>query len=385
MDDVVLCPYLGSPGDRKTCHRYPNALNVCYASATGRIEFEPVALPQQSQLCLTADHVLCPSYLGAMVARARAGRPAPAQTYLQFFGLQEEPFSIVPQSRFLRESDSQQQAHTGLRWLIDQQHGLGLLFGQVGTGKTLLCHTLHQELTSDHSYLSTLLLTPSYHSEYALMTDLLAQWRIKPARLRSRRNLEEVAHDYLLQVVLGRKKTAVLIVDEAQILPSRALHQVCRLLNWQDEGRQLLQVILAGQPTLQRGLHRVPALRDRAVVEFTLTGMTPSETGEVIAERLQRAGRHKELFAAGAVDLIHQHTGGMPRQVMIVCLKCLWRAYLGGQRLITTEIVDAVIKDNNGGDLFAVQDRRAVQITGGQFSPARQPLLSRLGGLFRRS
>jgi len=385
MDEVVLCPYLGSPGDRQIRYRYPNVLNACHAGRTGWVESEPIALAQQNQMCLTQDHVLCPSYLSAMATTRRDGRPARAQSHLQFFGLHEEPFSIVPRARFLSESESQKQAHTGLRWLIDQQHGLGLLFGQVGTGKTLLCHTLHEELNSDHRYLSTLLLTPSYHSEYALMTDLLAQWRVKPARLRSRHNLEEVAHEYLMQVVLGRKKTAVLIVDEAQILPSRLLRQVCRLLNWQDEGQQLLQVILAGQPGLQRGLGRVPALRDRVVLEFTLAGMTPSETGRVIAERLQQAGRQKELFAAGAVDLIHQCTGGMPRQVMIMCLKCLWLAYLGGERYITREVVEAVIKDNSGRDLFAVPDRRAVEMTDGQFAPTRQPLIARLGGLFRRS
>jgi type II secretory pathway predicted ATPase ExeA len=67
---------------------------------------------------------LCPTYLSAMATTWRDGRPTRAQSHLQFFGLREEPFSIVPQARFLCESDSQKRAHAGLRWLIDQHHGL---------------------------------------------------------------------------------------------------------------------------------------------------------------------------------------------------------------------------------------------------------------------
>jgi len=141
-----------------------------------------------------------------MATTWRDGRPTRAQSHLQFFGLREEPFSVVPQARFLCESDSQKRAHAGLRWLIDQHHGLGLLFGDVGTGKTLLCHTLSEELNSDHQYVSALLLTPSYHSEYALMMDLLAQWRVKPARWRSRLNLEAVTHEYLCRLCSAGKR-----------------------------------------------------------------------------------------------------------------------------------------------------------------------------------
>ena len=385
MDNAGVCPYLGTPGDRQTHYGYPNALNTCYAGRAGWADFEPVELDYQRQLCLTQDHGLCPTYLSATATTWLDGRPVRAQSHVQFFGLREEPFSIVPQSRFRCESGSQKQAHTGLRWLIDQQHGLGLLFGDVGTGKTLLCHTLFEELKSDHRYVSAMLLTPSYHSEYALMMDLMAQWQLKPARLRSRHSLEAVAHEYLMQVVIGRKRTAVLIVDEAQTLPSRLLQQVCRLLNWQDNGQQLLQVILAGQPGLRRGLGRVPALSDRAVIEFTLTPMTLSETQEMIAERLQQAGRSKQLFEPGAVDVIYQHTGGMPRRVTIMCLKCLWQAYFGGERVITDEVVEAVIKASGDGDLFAVPDQRAARMADGQVAKARWPLAARLRSLFRRS
>jgi type II secretory pathway predicted ATPase ExeA len=356
-------------------------LNVCYAVESGWSEFRPLELAYQGQFCLSPDHVVCPTYLYSLVVAHRGGSVRP-EGHLRFFGLREEPFFIVPQSRFLCESEGQKKAHTGLRWLIDQHHGLGLLFGVVGTGKTLLCHTLSEELNSDPHYASALLLTPNHHSEYALMAELLAQWHVTPRRARSTGSLEAAAHEFLVDTALTRKKTAVLIVDEAQTLPARLLQQVCKLLNWQDDGQQLLQVILAGQPSLERALTRVPALRDRVVVEFTLTAMTLPETQRVIGERLQRAGRRGDLFAPSAVGLIYEATSGMPRQVTILCLKCLWMAYLRGERYITKEVVQAVVKES-GGDLFALSHSSVARLAEGSSAAERQSL-SRLRALLWR-
>jgi type II secretory pathway predicted ATPase ExeA len=384
MGEMILCPHLGAPGDKETRYLWPNILNVCYADQAGWAKFRPVELTHQGQFCLTRDHVLCPVYLRLVAAVRREGRPGRVQTHLEFFGLREEPFSIVPQPLLLCESQSQRQAHTGLRWLIDHRQGLGLLLGSVGTGKTLLCHALFEELNLNPQYVTALLLTPSQHSEYALMADLLACWKVKPQRRRSLRNLETAAHHFLAQIVLSRRKTAVLIVDEAQTLSTKQLQQVCKLLNWQDEGQQLLQVILAGQPSLQARLGRVPALRDRAVVEFALTPMTLGDMQQMISERLRRAGRRGDLFAPSALQLIYQHTGGMPRRVTILCLQCLWLAYQEGVRHISGEVVQAVVERASGGDLFATPGEAAVQMAASRSALTGWPSPSWLLGLIQR-
>jgi type II secretory pathway predicted ATPase ExeA len=338
------CPHLGVPGDATARYSYPNALNVCYAQQAAVSSFLPVDLVHQAQFCLTQDHILCPIYLRQAASIHRESRPGKPQTFLEFFGLSEEPFSIVPQPHFLSESGRQQEALAGLRWLIDQRQGLGLLFGAVGAGKTLLCRTLFDRLSFDPRYVPALLLTPSHRSEYAMMAEILTAWKVKLQRARSLQDLEAGAHQFLAQAVLERGQTPVLIVDEAQTLPRRHLQQVCKLLNWQDGGVQLAQVILAGQPSLYSALLRVPALRDRAVVEFNLGPMTREDVARLISERMRRAGGRADLFSTSAVSLIFQQSGGMPRRVTILCLLSLWLAFQQGRRFVSREVVQTVIE-----------------------------------------
>jgi type II secretory pathway predicted ATPase ExeA len=358
-----VCPYLGVPTDKDVRYGYPNSLNVCYANLTGWSKFRPVDLAHQRQFCTNLSFATCPIYARQITGSRRNGRKRRTQqTYLEFFGLREEPFSIVPQPRFLVQSQSQQQAFERLRWLVEQRQGLGVLLGTVGTGKTLLCHTLIEELAAQPHFVTALLLTPSHRSEYALMADILASWKVRPRRQRSLRDLEAAAHHFLVEAVLERKHTVVLAIDEAQSLSRRPLQQLCKLLNWQDGGEQLLQVILAGQPALEDKLARIPALRDRAVVELSLGEMTLADAQRMISQRLQKAGRRGDLFAPSAVQAIYQRAAGMPRRITILCQLCLWLAYQEGVRYISGEIALAVIDHSYNGDLFALPDGAAAQV-----------------------
>jgi type II secretory pathway predicted ATPase ExeA len=360
-----FCLHLGVPGDREQRYGFPNALNVCYGDQSRWADYQTVTLAHQRQLCLTADHVSCSIYLRAVAALEGARGRGRVQTYREFFGLQEEPFSIVPQPRFLCESQGQRQARTSLRWLIENRQGLGLLLGSVGTGKTLLCQAMSEELSLGSRHVTAMLLTPSHRSEYALMTDVLQSWQVVPKNRRSLRDLEEAAHLFLLETVFGRRQTAVLIVDEAQTLARRQLLQVCKLLNWQDEGEQLLQVILAGQPRLRTKLNHVPALSDRVVIQFTLTAMTLADVQRMILGRLRRAGRREELFTPGAVQFIYQRTGGLPRKVIIVCLASMWTAYEEGKRTISVDDVRTAIERHKDSKLFGSSMGSSVQVAVG--------------------
>lgn len=355
-----VCPYLGVPGDNQVHYGDPNGLNVCYALNEGWTAFKPVEPAHQGRFCLSSQHQTCQSFVGHMTA----GRVSPegrSVTYLEYFGLKEEPFSIVPQARFFCESDSQRAAHTRLSWLIGQQQGLGILFGSIGTGKTALCHSLYEKLSAEPRYLPILILTPTYTSEYGFLADLVAQWHLTPARQRSTQDLEAALHQFLAQAVLERGQTPVLIIDEAQSLSRTLLQQVRTLLNWQDGGRQLLQVILAGQTDLQARLARVPALVDRAVVIHCLAPMTLADMQRMIQQRLRLAGRQGDLFAPSAMRLIHEQTEGMPRQVIILCLLSLWLAYQEGTRFITAEGVQAAIDRAKPGDLLAAAGKAAAR------------------------
>ena len=359
---LQACQHLGIPGDETVHYSYPNVLNVCYADGAALSRFLPVELPHQRQFCLTQDYQLCPTYLRRASGVDRGERKARAPSFLEFFGLREEPFSIVPERRFLCESAGQQRAHAGLRWLVDHRQGLGLLLGPVGTGKTLLCHTLAGELRSNPRHVVALQLTPNDRSEYAFTAALLDAWRVTPRRRRSLHDLEDAAHGFLAKTVLERQRTVVLIVDEAHGLSRRLLQHVCRLLNWQDGGVQLLQVILAGQPRLRANVARLPALRDRTVVEFWLAAMTQADVAQMIEARVRRAGHRGDLFSAGAVEMIYRQTEGMPRQVTILCLLSMWLAYQQGKRFVSREVVRGLAEGADQGALFPMLGQDVGQV-----------------------
>lgn len=362
--ELQACQHLGIPGDEEVCYSYPNVLNVCYADRAAVSRFLPVDLAHQRQYCLTPNHVLCPTYLRWAASVDPGGRRPGRSTFLEFFGLREEPFSIVPESRFLCESEGQQRAHAGLRWLVDRRQGLGTLLGPVGTGKTLLCRALAEELSSSPQHVVALQLTPEYRSEYAFTAALLDAWHVTPRRRRSLHDLEEAVHAFLAKTNLARHRTAVLIVDEAHSLSPRVLQHVCRLLNWQDGGVQLLQVILAGQPRLGANVARLPALRDRMVVEFRLEAMTRADVAYMIAERLRRAGHRGDLFSAEAVTTIHHQAGGVPRRVTVLCLLSMWSAYQQGKRYVSREVVRSVAAQADQGALFTMAGRDPGQLAG---------------------
>lgn len=356
-----ICGHLGRPGDPDTPYAYPNTLNVCYATLKGYMAFEPVALAYQQQFCLSADHGLCTAYLRYLSAQRNGKNTPRATSYFEFFGLREEPFSIVPQSKFACESASQKEAHRWLRWLVDRRQGLGLLYGEIGLGKTLLCHVLYEELIAQPQYLPVLLLTPNFKSEYAFMAELLAKWEVTPERVRSLQHLETAAHAFLVGLA-NQNRTAVLIVDEAQMLSKALLHQVRKLLNWQDGGRQLLQVILAGQLQMMASMARMAALRDRAVVTHTLVPMNDAEVQSLIARRLHQAGRQGDLFTPSAIRLLCEKTGGMPRRVTILSLLSMWTAYEEGKRQITPDIVRLALDRAGASELELLRGVAAVPV-----------------------
>jgi general secretion pathway protein A len=185
-------------------------------------------------------------------------------------------------------------------------------------------------------------------------------------------NLETAAYQFLVEEVLQRQRTVVLIVDEAQTLSQRLLRHICKLLNWQEQGEQLLQIILVGQPVLERKLLRVPALRDRAVVEFTLTAMSLAEVQQMINQRLRQAGRRGDLFTAGATHLIAQHARGMPRRVIVLCLQSMWLAYRREQHKIRADLVQHAISHAQADVLSGMPEDAVALLAADQAAPARR-------------
>ncbi len=336
---LTPCPKLGTRDDPGARFTYACPGTVCHAEATKRRTPRDIPIDIQQETCLTTDHLACPTYCRVQALSRQAGLQSELRDYFDYFGLEEEPFSIVPIPRFFYPTRQHQEALDMCRRVIQHRQGLAVVCSHVGMGKTLLLRKLYEELFSDSRYRVALLPHPDYNSEYALMEALLRAFSAKPARKRSLQDLERGLQSFVAQQVLQAHKAVVILIDEAHQLSRRNLVQLRKVLDYHVGEQQMIQIILAGQMPLAKHLEQLPALADRVVARCTLQALGPSEAQEMITARLHEAGSANGLFAPAAVRAIVDASQGRPRQINLLCMKCLWQAFAERRHNIDAEMV----------------------------------------------
>lgn len=242
------------------------------------------------------------------------------------FGLKENPFHVSPDPRFLFSGPAYQTAIAELMFGVQSRRGLHVLTGEAGTGKTTLMRYFLQWLGERHyssSYVFHTHLAPAELFEFVLRDFGVA--------VDSTKKMDLVAT--LQQWLLARRAvgdTPVLIIDEAQALSIRTLSELRLLLNLENSGGKLLQIVLAGQPELVEKLHRpeLGALRQRMMVHCRLPVLTLEDTGEYINARLCGAGAtDPQIFSAETVQTLYSFARGIPRVTNLLCERAMIGAY----------------------------------------------------------
>jgi general secretion pathway protein A len=246
--------------------------------------------------------------------------------YLEFFGISDKPFQITPDTRFLYLTPRHRDGLAHLLYGADETGGFVLLTGEVGTGKTMLCRSVLEQMP-EHVNVA-LILNPRQSSK-ELIASICDELNIPYRRsTTSLKYLVDRLNLYLLKQHAQGKRT-VLVVDEAQNLRAEVLEQIRLLTNLEVATQKLLQIILIGQPELQAILAR-PELRQltqRITARFHLTPLSKEETAAYIRHRLQIVGFKGELFSKGAVGMVHQLSSGVPRLVNNICERSMMGAY----------------------------------------------------------
>ena len=252
--------------------------------------------------------------------------------YHQHFGLNEAPFSIAVNPRYLFMSQRHRDALAHLLYGVSGGGGFILLTGEVGTGKTTVNRCLLEQLpdTTDLA----IILNPAL-SAVELLATACDELKIEyPQGTESLKALTDALHRYLLANYERGRKT-VLMIDEAQHLDFDVLEQIRLLTNLETNDEKLLQIILIGQPELTEKLSR-PELRQlnqRITARYNLQPLNLQETTAYIKHRLEIAGLRGgvSLFESAAVKQIHSLTRGIPRLINVLCDRALLGAY-GQQR-----------------------------------------------------
>jgi general secretion pathway protein A len=277
--------------------------------------------------------------------------------YEPFFGLENAPFGLTPDPRFLFRSKGHHDILATLLYGVTSGKGIMLLIGDVGTGKTTLCRALLRDLPAEVE--SVLILNP-HLSDAELIGAILDDLGL-PRQGTTKGELMTVLGQHLLAVG-AEGKTVVLVVDEAQQMSVEALEQIRILSTLEAPGRKLLQIVLAGQTELDAKLAR-PQLRQlnqRVGVRTRLGPLGPAETVRYVEHRLRTAGLGGSLpFTRGAIARVHRHSRGVPRVINLVCDRALAAAFADRSRQVGADTVDIAIRNLQGRP---ARSRRAVPI-----------------------
>ena len=259
--------------------------------------------------------------------------------YLRFFGLNEKPFAITPDPRYLYLSERHAEALAHLLYGINESGGFIQLTGEVGTGKTTVVRTLLSRVP--HHADVAVILNPRVTPVEFLLT-ICEELGL---------GIADVDRDSVKQMVdaLNRRLLAahaegrriIVIVDEAQNLSAEVLEQVRLLTNLETPTQKLLQIILIGQPELRDLLDRTDLrqLAQRITGRYHLEPLSPEETRGYVRHRLRVAGATEEIFTPSALGEVHRLAAGIPRVINVTCDRALLGAYTQETRKVTASLV----------------------------------------------
>jgi general secretion pathway protein A len=259
--------------------------------------------------------------------------------YTSFFGLNEKPFSITPDPRYLFMSERHGEALAHLVYGVTESGGFIQLTGEVGTGKTTLVRTLLLNKMPENADVAVVL-NPQL-SVIEFLATICEELHIEvPHNKGSVKALTDGLNRHLLKAHSEGRRT-ILVVDEAQNLTPAVLEQVRLLTNLETAKQKLLQIILIGQEELRDLLARndLRQLAQRITARYHLEPLSRDETSSYIEHRLKVAGALGEVFDAGARKEIYRLSQGVPRVVNVICDRALLGAYAQESRRVNPRLI----------------------------------------------
>ena len=246
--------------------------------------------------------------------------------YLYHFGLHELPFTLTPNTNFYLGLEPHNEALAVLMTALKAGEGFIKVIGEVGTGKTLMCRKLLNEIP-DH-FVTAYIPNP-YLKPDELRRAVAVELGVKQAQKMTADLLTQRIQTRLLELH-NQRHSVVLILDEAQALPAESLEALRLFTNLETETRKLLQVVLFAQPELDERLAEKAfrQLKQRITFSYKLRSMTAPEVEHYIQHRLSIAGyKGANLFNSSLTRKITKVTNGIPRLVNILCHKMLMLCY----------------------------------------------------------
>lgn len=263
--------------------------------------------------------------------------------YLQFFGFQDYPFRLTPDTRYFFPSSRHKAVLETIRYGLARGEGFLVLVGDPGIGKTMLLRILLKDLSDDH-YRTALIMTPALEPKellQAILEDVQLPFEASDSKERLLRTFQR----YLLQEA-AQGRQFVLVVDEAQNLPVESLEEIRLLSNLETEDKKLIQILLVGQSSLEEKLHRpeLRQLKQRISLWERLEPLSSDEVSWYTQYRVTRAGGASIRFDKGAEKLLCDASGHVPRLINKIMDRALLVAASRLERHISAETLREALK-----------------------------------------
>ena len=264
--------------------------------------------------------------------------------YETYYGLKENPFNVTPDPKFIYLGEKHREAFAHLLYGIRENKGFIVLTGEVGTGKTTLIHYLLGQLNGDGTVKTAFLFNPK------LSVEDFIKYVFKDLGVKilgqSKGDYIRYFQSYLLNAY-GLNVKVVLIVDEAQGLSPELLEEIRLLSNLETSKSKLLQIILIGQPELDKTLYdeSFRQIRQRINMRYHLPALSGKETKEYIEQRLRIAGAKKPILTEEAIKEIYRSSGGIPRLINILSDNSLLNGFAQDKKVVDKKSVKEAAKD----------------------------------------
>lgn len=262
--------------------------------------------------------------------------------YAKFFSLRELPFNNTPDPRFFYSTPDHEEALASLIYAVKERKGFVLLTGEVGAGKTLISRMMLRHFNKSIEFA---MINHAVENARDLMESVCAEFEIETSAQTTQTQLVRLLHDYLL-AKFAQNVPVVLVLDEAQNLPTDAFEQLRMIGNLESDDAKLLQIAIVGQPELQQKFASADfrQLRQRIFRAFHLTSLDRQATEEYIRHRLNVVGAGDAgIFSSDAINRIYDVSRGLPRIINTICDNALLSAYSTDQHVIHGKMIESVV------------------------------------------
>lgn len=293
--------------------------------------------------------------------------------HLKAFGLKEQPFAPTADPAYFYATQEHKACLYQLWSSIDERHGIAVVLGNYGTGKTTLLRKLMTGMAADPEKYNTAVIgspIPSWTS-FSLLEAIIQQFGLSPEK-RSFASYMESLNRYL---IVNRERINTLIIDDAQNLNKRGQLELLRLAqNLETPQHKLLNLVLFAQLEWSRVLQAAPNFQQRVNMTYTLEPLSVEDVSQFIRFRLTHAGATEErtkVFQPDAIQLVHTFSEGNPRVIVTLCRNALLFAAHSKKNVVDREVVLHTI------DKTTLPNSRKIALARGTHSAAQTQQPSR--------